>query len=498
MRKVWVIVCVLALIGLVVAFAIGSLNPKAAGIEYVNERVTRGVIESVVVATGAVEPVNTVVVGSEISGQVSDLFVDFNDTVKAGQLIARIDPRVYETRHQQREADVVSAKATIASREAEIERAKANLKQAERELARRQELALKGHISQSEIDQDRNTFERETASLAIAEANLKNARAGLVQANAAVAASLLDLERTYIRSPIDGTVINRQVEVGQTVAASLQAPELFVIARDLHQMKVETSVDEADIGRLEEGMQCRFSVDAYVDRVYQGIVQQIRKAPNVVSSVVTYKVIVTAPNDDLSLLPGMTANVSIVLGKRDGALRIPNAALRFKPRDGSAVASASEPPTQESLALGQTTRGRPDAGRQADRLRDELGLNDQQYEQIEGIYRRLGEQMRKQIAQNGGPRRFGPDPRQIMRTMQSNAEKQLESILDDQQRLKFKQMRSGRTERKQAVVFVQSADGQLEQRNLIVGLQDDSFTEVLRGLEEGEAVVVRAHRSTAS
>jgi len=300
---------------------------------YTLGQISRGDIESVVVTTGTLEALNTVVVGSQLSGQISALYADFNDVVVANQLIARLDPRTFEARVLQNQADVKVAQAGILQRNAEISSAQATFSQAKRELERRRNLSEKNYISASELDLDVTRVETTRAQLKMAEAAVINAKAALEQKLAVLSQSKLDLERTAIRSPVSGTVINRTVEQGQTVAASLQAPELFLIAQDLHEMKVEASVDEADIGRIREGQACTFNVDAYPERTFSGRVEQIRKAPDKVLNVVTYRVIITTKNADLALLPGMTANVEIMLDKRKNVLQIPNAALRYAPKE---------------------------------------------------------------------------------------------------------------------------------------------------------------------
>ena len=332
MKKVWLILAILVVIAGVAGGAVYAMRGNGDIFEYEQKAIQVGDVESVVNATGALEPVNTVIVGTEVSGQISELMVDFNDRVEQGQVIARLDPRTFEARLLQREADVEVANANIQSRNAELTRARSNLKRAQRELSRREELSLDGHVSVSELETDKNALDQAIAAVEISTASVTNAHAGLTQSEAALAQAKLDLERTYIRAPISGTVINRAVEIGQTVAASFSAPELFVIAHDLHEMKVEASVDEADVGRLREGLPARFTVDAYPDRDFNGRVSQIRKSPTENQSVVTYKVIVTARNDDLSLFPGMTANVDMVLGSRENVLTIPNSALTYAPR----------------------------------------------------------------------------------------------------------------------------------------------------------------------
>jgi len=329
-----------ALLAPVALFAGIRFFDGAEPLVYEQEAVTRGDVESVVVTTGALEALNTVIVGSQLSGQIAELHADFNQPVERGALLARIDPRTFASRVQQSRADVHVARATIVQRQAELTRANATLAQAEREFARRQSLLQRGHLSEAELDLDRTRVATNRADVAIAAAAVTNAEAALAQRQSALQQAELDLERTEIRAPITGTVVNRTVQQGQTVAASLQAPELFQIAEDLHRMKVEATVDEADIGRIREGMPSRFTVDAYPGRSFGGTVSQVRIAPDRLLNVVTYRVIITTANDDLALLPGMTANVEIILGRRTDVVRVPNAALRFAPRDGESAGGA--------------------------------------------------------------------------------------------------------------------------------------------------------------
>lgn len=480
-------------------------------------QVERGDIESVVVATGELQPVNEVIVGSEISGQISELMVDFNDSVVAGQILARLDPRTLEARLSQREADVESANASIVSREAERERAQSNLRQATRQYHRNQDLRKQGHVSESQLDNDINQLESAKSALAIAEAQIVTARSGLVQAEASLAQAELDLERTYIRSPVSGTVINRNVEIGQTVAASLQAPELFIIANDLHQMQVEASVDEADIGQIQDGMQCRFTVDAYPDRDFSGNIQQVRKAPIEQANVVTYKVIITARNEDLALLPGMTANVEIVLGQRSNVLKVSNGALRYQPREGVAYIGANT--SAENGGQGSARRagfsagsggfeqgrggfrpqnGARGGGPQLADLREALDLNDDQVEELNAIFQRMRENMQSTFTSGGG---FaggggGPNPafRDRMRQIRDQMTKDIESILTTEQKAEYRRMVSGRSQQRRETVFIMNDEGGQIEKNVVVGLQDDSSVEVISGLDEGDEVIIRARR----
>lgn len=267
--------------------------------------VDRGTVQMAVTATGTASAVTTVTVGSQVSGTIKEIRVDFNSPVQKGQVLARLDPTFLQ--------------ATVSENEANLERASAEENQAQRDLARATELAEKNLIAQVELDNARTALESAKASVRQAEAALERAK--------------VNLAYSVITSPIDGIVVSRDVDVGQTVAASLQAPTLFTIAQDLRQMQIETQIDEADIGRLEENMEATFSVDSYPEETFHARVNQIRYAAKEDQGVVTYPVILLVGNSELKLRPGMTANVTIVTARREDVLRIPAAALRFKPAD---------------------------------------------------------------------------------------------------------------------------------------------------------------------
>jgi HlyD family secretion protein len=290
-----------------------------------------GPITASVAATGTLNPVVAVQVSSQISGQIRAILVDFNSTVKAGQLIAQLAPETYEHRVRQAEADLEAARATVAVQQAEIYRAKVNLADAERDYQRKQSLVAKNYISSAELDKAQTTLEAAKAQMRVVEAQATNSAALVRQREAQLGQARVDLGRTEIRAPVDGIVIKRSVEPGQTVAASLQAPEMFVIARNLTDMQVETAIDEADVGRLQVGQEANFTVDAFPGKRFKGTVMQVRKAAQVVSNVVSYTVVVSAANPELILLPGMTANVRIVTAQKDTVLKVANAALRFRP-----------------------------------------------------------------------------------------------------------------------------------------------------------------------
>ena len=295
-----------------------------AGSGYRTATVERGDIRVAISATGALRAISTVDVGSQISGLVTEVRADFNDRVQQGQVIARIDPSTYLAQIEQGNASANAARASLAN-------AEASLRNAEADYRRKAGLAETQLIAASDLDLAR-------AALDQARAQVESARAQIRQQQASTQTSRLNLERTEIRSPVDGVVLTRSVEPGQTVAASLQAPVLFQIAEDLSKMEIELAIDEADIGQVEPGQGVSFTVDAFPDRRFRGEVQQIRLSATNTNNVITYPVVVAVDNAEQVLLPGMTANAEIEVSRRDDVLRVPNAALRYKPADDAGIA----------------------------------------------------------------------------------------------------------------------------------------------------------------
>jgi len=318
MKKKWIVlvVIVIVVVGAFVGYGMmkrGKNNtPK-----YRLEAVTKGDIEATVVTSGTVNPVTVVDVGSQVSGRVAKIYVDFNSPVKAGQIVAELEQDSFIARLQQDEANYRSSVASLG-------RAKVALEIAEKKYQRSLSLFEKNLISFEEK-------EAAEANYLNAKSEVLSAEARLVQAKSQLDASKVNLAYTVIRSPVDGVVIARNVNVGQTVAASFQAPVLFRVATDLSKMQVQCSVDEADIGKVKEGQAVRFTVDSYPGETFHGVVRQVRYSPETVQNVVTYTTIVDVDNPQLKLLPGMTANVTITVGEAKGVLRVPNAALRFSP-----------------------------------------------------------------------------------------------------------------------------------------------------------------------
>jgi len=330
------------IIGIVIiAFVAGGVFLATRGNSdfqnFKTEKASRGDIRSTVTATGTVNPVKTVLVGTQVSGTIKTLHVDFNSFVKKGQLLAQIDPSTFE-------AQVDQAKANLFSAEANVEKAEAALLEAKRALVRNKALFSSDLIARSELD----TSETNEMS---ATAQLKAAKAQVEQSRAALRVAETNLRYTRIISPVDGMVISRNVDVGQTVAASFQTPTLFNIAEDLSRMQIDTNVDEADIGRIRFSQPVEFTVDAYPDKTFRGLVSVIRNAPITVQNVVTYDVVVLVQNPEFILKPGMTANVAIITATKKDVLKIPNAALRFQMDRGT---KADRAPAAEARKGGKS------------------------------------------------------------------------------------------------------------------------------------------------
>jgi HlyD family secretion protein len=311
---------------------------RAPALRYETALVDQGPLDARVTATGAVSPLVLVQVGSQVSGRLAKLYVDFGSTVKRGQTVASIDPSLFQ-------AAVGQARANYTAARAGVERARAELAQAERQYARDKLLVSQGLATQAEYD-------AAESNAAVAAANVRSAEASVAQARAALAQAELNLTYTTIASPIDGIVISRNVDVGQTVAAALQAPTLFTIAQDLTKMQVDANVAEADIGKLRAGMRVTFTVDAYPGRKFEGVVRQLRDNAQTIQNVVTYDTVIDVDNFERLLKPGMTANVTMSYANRERALRAPVAGLRFKPDRDSL-----------SQMLGDPARALPSAGK---------------------------------------------------------------------------------------------------------------------------------------
>ncbi|MCL4715663.1 MAG: efflux RND transporter periplasmic adaptor subunit [Hyphomonadaceae bacterium] len=425
---------------------------------YRTAQADRGSITRVVSATGTLQPLVSANVGSTVSGPVQDVLVDFNSQVRAGQVLARLDPTPFQQRIVQAQAQLAQAQAQLAVAEADYQRYVL--------------LQQRGFASEQLMSQQRAA--RDTA------------RAAVAQAQAQVATARTDLERSVIRSPIDGVVVDRQVNVGQSVAASLQAPTLFIIAQDLSRLQANITVDEADIGEVEEGMAVRFTVDAFPEREFEGRVSQVRQQGVAESGVVSYTVVVEADNPGRQLLPGMTANAEIVLEQRDDVLRLPNTALRFRPADAALVARAQQLMQgggAQTQAQAPGGRNGPAAGRGVGQLAQALELTEDQQARARQTFETA---TASSLGQGGGNRRAA------MRQVREQVIRELEPTFTPHQRELLEQMRAGagrRQElRQQAVVWV-VRNNRPEPVLIEIGVADNANTLVFSGLSEGDRVI---------
>ncbi|HEX5420584.1 MAG TPA: efflux RND transporter periplasmic adaptor subunit [Gammaproteobacteria bacterium] len=316
---------------------------RPAPVDYVTESVTRGAVAESIATTGTVNPVITVQVGSYVSGVIQQINCDYNTRVKAGQLCAKIDPRPYQLK-------VDEDAANLASAQAQLKKDQANLAYAKAIYDRDFSLLKQNLISQDTVDSDKSKYDQATAQIGLDDATIR-------QRQATLNASQVNLGYTDIISPVDGIVISRNVDVGQTVAASFQTPTLFLIGKDLTKMQVDTNVSESDVGKAQAGQKATFTVEAYPNKTFEGQVTQVRRAPITVQNVVTYDVVVSVPNENLELLPGMTANTHIVKAEHDNVLRVPLQAIRFTPGGFAPDAPSQRGQAQRGESPGERSFG---------------------------------------------------------------------------------------------------------------------------------------------
>ncbi|MBM4048760.1 MAG: efflux RND transporter periplasmic adaptor subunit, partial [Planctomycetes bacterium] len=396
-------------------------------------KVERGDLAQNVTATGTLQPLIVVKVGTQVSGTLQKINVDFNSPVKANEVVAQLDPDLLQAKTSQDRANLARAEANVLKQ-------KASLAEAERTLKRQKELRGQNVISQAELDAAQSAYEVALALVAVAEAEV-------AQAKAALELSQINLKHATITSPIDGVVVSRDVDVGQTVAASLQSPTLFTIANDLTKMQVHANVDEADIGKVKPQQPVTFTVDAFPEDVFKGQVAQIRLNPTTVQNVVTYTVVIDADNPGAKLLPGLTANVALLVAKRENALKAPNAAMRFQPGPDAVIVAPPAPAGSagkeaKAESVGKEAKGPPGAG----------------------APREMGKYSRGEGGKGGSGGKWGGGRREASST-----------------------------------VYVALPDGKLKPIKLKPGITDGSSTEVLESeLSEGQDVIIGSAVTTAT
>lgn len=442
---------------------------------------TRGDIRRIVSTSGAVRALGTVEIGSQLSGNIGEVNADFSSEVKKGEVIARIEPSTFESRVREEEAGLAIAEANVALQEATVVRAESNLRKTEIERHRAEELVRKGVGAQAVVDTTTAAHEGAIAELAIAKAQVENAKATVAQRQATLDSARIDLERTYIRSPIDGVVIERTVEPGQTVAASMTAPKLFTIAQDLSQVEIDAQVDEADIGQVASDNPVTFTVDAYPDVTFKGKVEQIRLAPQALNNVVTYTVVIAADNPFGRLLPGMTANVEIVTGEHKDVVVVPSDALRFQPRGPAQAALA-----RDAWATGSVLATGDRRARLLARLKGELELGEEELGKIDA-----GLEAEFATIRNAGPPAIGVSQEDMREQARMRITKVLRAVLAPEKYKKYEEMARQRVgTRRRATIWTYS-DGAFWPNEVRLGLTDGNITEITEGLQDGAEVVVR-------
>jgi len=460
---------------------------------YRTEAVTRGDIVSSVSASGALEALDTVQVGSQLSGQVTQVLVDYNDTVRRGQALAYLDAQTYDSRIEQGRAQVNSASAQVAQQQASLAQARANLDLAQAEYNRQRFLFDRGITAQAALDTAEAQLSSARAGVQTAQAQIRSAAAGVAQQRASLSAARVERGRTVITAPIDGVVIDRQIEPGQTVASGLNVAVLFTLARDLTRLQAELLVDEADIGQVRQGQPVRFTVDAFPDQSYEGVVTQVRALPTNENNVVAYTVVVEAENIGARLMPGMTANADIILSRQQNVLLVPSSALRFTPAgadvgDVSGGRSGFRGPPGGGGLPGMGGGGRERGGGMAGRVIEQLELTDAQRRRVEPILTRALQQARQSGGGNGGG---GRGQRSAARTEALNAAfDEIRPLLNAEQQARLETLRTRMAGGGQRGVVWVLRDGEPVQAPVQIGASDGQRTEILSGeLREGDQVI---------
>lgn len=506
----------------VVILAVGgwwwSQRSAADAVQYRTAKIERGSVQATVSASGVVNPVTQVSVGTQVSGQIKDLLVDFNSEVKAGQLIAVIDPETFEYRVRSAQADVDAAQAAAMTQRAALAKAQVDADELQRDFDRKAKLVAQQYIAASEAEKAQALARSGAENIKLVAAQLQSAVAGVAQRQSALAQARIDLARTRITSPVSGIVIKRAIEKGQTVAASLQSPELFVIAQNLQDMQVDASIDESDVGRIRTGQKASFTVDAFPGQTFEGEVRQVRKAAQNVANVVTYVAVVGFANVGGRLLPGMTANVRVATDMRENVLKIPNAALRVRiagvepaPVPAGAASAAGSPTSQLrgwswlSEAVAQTDRGAGGAGgglaAMRERLVTELQLSTEQQGKLDAI----SAGMRPQFM---ALRDLAEDQRAAARAkVLGEMRGKIADMLTPEQKTKYQIIVAETASRAstRGRIYLLGADGKPRAFNVRLGITDGSSTELIvpaaspeaSDLKEG-AVVITGIQSAGS
>ncbi len=501
----------------------GGASAAPGTYAYETVKVDTGDVSRVITASGAVQPREKVEVGSEVSGKITAIYVDFNDTVKKNQILAQVDPETFQNTLDQNRARMQQSQASVDNARASIARAKLDLGIQTKTYERTRVLYAEGATSTQAMEQSEQAFKNAELAVQTEEVSLKSSLAGLETARATVQDSLTKLERTKIRSPIDGVVLHRAVEVGQTVQSSQSVAKFFTVAADLSQIEIEANVVESDIGGIDSGDPVVFTVDAFPGERFQGSVVQVRQLGAETANVVTYTVVVNARNPSGRLLPGMTANVEITADRVAGVLRIDYDATRFQPP--KEIADAFRAADEASGQGGQRTpgqggapgqggggRGGPGGGQQFQEILKTAGIDDARAQKIMDEMRTEMQQAMASIggAQGGPPAGgativggggFGPPPSiqqqqassERFAKMQQTQESVFRRNLNAEEYDAVAKLRSEMQSQKRVTVYKVNAEGGLERTNLTVGLSDGENAQIIRGAAEGDVFVVRAN-----
>lgn len=502
----------------------GGASAAQGAYAYETVKVDKGDVSRVITASGAVQPREKVEVGSEVSGKITAIYVDFNDTVKKNQVLAQVDPETFQNTLDQNRARMQQSQASVDNSRASIARAKLDLDIQSRTYERTKVLYAEGATSTQAMEQAEQAFKNAQLALQTEEVSLKSALAGLETARATVQDSLTKLERTKIRSPIDGVVLHRAVEVGQTVQSSQSVAKFFTVAADLSQIEIEANVVESDIGGIDNGDPVVFTVDAFPGERFQGSVVQVRQLGAESANVVTYTVVVNARNPNGRLLPGMTANVEITADRVQDVLRIDEDATKpqlpkeitdaFRAADEASGQGGQRPPGQGGPpgAGGGGGRGGPGGGQQFQEILKTAGIDDARAQKI---MEEMRTEMQKAMASIGGAPGgrpaggativggggFGPPPSiqqqqassERFAKMQQTQESVFRRNLNAEEYDAVARLRSEMQSQKRVTVYKLDAEGELERATLTIGISDGEHAQIIRGAEEGDVFVVRAN-----
>lgn len=518
-------ILMVGLVAIVAIVAFFVMRPKGGVEPFRTQAVSRGAITKSVSSSGTLQALITVDVGSQISGQLKQVHVDFDDRVNAGQVLAEIDPQTQQSRLESARAELLASTQSVNSAEANLAQTVANSKVTEADYNRTKALFDQGIVAKQALEKAEAQLESARAQIQVSQASVKSARARLTQSQASVKSNEIDLGRTVITSPITGVVVDRKVDVGSTVAASLNAPVLFKIAQDLSKLELKILVDEADIGQVQVGQQVNFTVDAFPSDRFTGVIKQVRKQPETAQNVVAYVVIAEAENPGEKLLPGMTANAEITLERHTNVLRVPTAALRWQPTDPNAQPAAGGPPGAgrggfpggggfggPPGGFGGGRGGFPGGGGGGGRggggggggrggnpmtIYDQLDLTDQQLVKFNALMddsrKAISEvqaKMQKEMARSGNVDRqvFQREMQEAQRKMREEMDK----ILTPAQKAREQQIQSGqmRSPLQRGQVYV-LRDGKPFRIGVGVGVTDGTNTQVVsNSFKQGDVVIV--------